>query len=102
MNLSRVGDPIGNSALDLVAEKYELDLTEPNSHAVEPVVPLAGQTTICILNELLPLLPGDNRVISFESKSAGDSLHEQLKLSFGVLTLKFSIIGTCEIGRAHV
>jgi hypothetical protein len=93
-NEPRAGDPIANRALELVT-KPNLVLKEPNTHVVEPILPIVGQTTICILNELLPHLPGNNRMISFGSKSVGDTLDEYLRITYGTLTLKLDLMGNC-------
>jgi hypothetical protein len=94
MALGRVGDPIANKAIDLFDDTgLKLNLTEPNTHGPEPIVPLVGQTVTCILNELLPLLPGDGRVITFKSKQAGDTLYEHLRITYGMVTIRVKSIG---------
>jgi hypothetical protein len=94
MAVGRAGDPVANRAIDLFDDSgLKLNLKEPNTHLPEPIVPLVGQTVTCILNELLPILPGNDRVITFKSKQAGDTLYEHLRISYGVVTIRIKSIG---------
>lgn len=84
---------IGEHALELFDNRHNnLRLTEPNDHQVAPLIPLIGQTTVCFLNFLLPFLPGE-RTITYRSVTAGDSLHEELLVTFSVVTLHANVAG---------
>lgn len=85
---------MAHRALEQVDPELKIEYTTPNDHAPELIVPLVGQTTICILNELLTLLPGEGRVISFQCSTAGVSLHEELKISYSSVAIRMTVIGS--------
>lgn len=61
-------------------------------HDVRPEIPLYGLMTPCLLNALIELLPNHGRVVTFTSRSAGDSLHEKLTFTYGTVSLEIDII----------
>lgn len=86
-------EPIGERALELAGHEPKAALAI-DVHTPELDVPLISQNTICILNGLLPLLPGDGRMISFQSRTAGVSLHEEVKITYSSTTVRIAVIGT--------